>query len=111
MNTLLIGFLALLMKVEALKLGVQTPGVQIPIAKLKPEAIEKATDFNPSCAGKQSGFGADWVVNCSEGTISRVDPKSPEVSKTLKTGAARVGSGMAISTDSVWVLTDEKTTL
>ena len=94
-----------------LKLGVQTTGVQIPIAKLKPEAIEKASDFVPSCAGKQRGFGAEWALNCSEGMLSRLEPKTGEVLKTLKTGAAHVKGGLAISADSVWVFTDGKTTL
>jgi streptogramin lyase len=111
MNALLIGFIVALLKVEGLKLGVQTPGVQIPIAKLKPEAVEQATDINPSCAGKQTGFGADWILNCSDGTLTRKDPKTGQVVKTIKTGAAKVKGGVAVSADSIWVFTDDKTTL
>ena len=106
MKATFIGFLLL-----TLKLGVQTPGVQIPIAKLKPDAVEKTPDFVPSCGAKQRGFGAEWALNCSEGMLSRLEPKTGEVLKTLKTGAAHVKSGLAISADSVWVFTDEKTTL
>src|SRR5262245_2109460 len=97
--------------VVALKLGVQTPGVQIPVVKLKPDAVENSSDFSPSCAGKLRGFGADWLLNCSEGTLSRLDIKTGEVSKTLKTGGAAVRAGLAISSDSLWVFSDTKTTL
>lgn len=106
MNWILLVFLA-----TTVKLGVQTPGVQIPVAKLKPEKVEDTTDFNASCAGKQRGFGAEWALNCSEGTLARLDSKTGEVVKTIKTGAAPVRGGMATSSDSVWVFTDEKTTL
>ena len=102
----LIGLLAL-----ALKLGVQTPGVQIPFAKLTPDTVENTSDFNPSCSGKQRGFGADWSLNCSDGTLSRLDAKTGQVSKTLKTGAANLRSGLAVSSDSIWLFADSKTTL
>jgi len=111
MNWILIGFLAFALKTGDLKLGVQTPGVQIPIAKLKPEAIDKVEAFDPSCPAKQTGLGADWLMNCANGTLSRLDSKSGEVVKTIKTGAAKVRAGLAISADSVWVFTDAKTTL
>lgn len=106
MKAILIGFLAV-----SLKLGVQTPGVQIPLSKLKPEAVETTADLNLSCAKKQKGFGAEWNLNCSEGTLLRLDSKTSEVLKTLKTGAASVKAGLALSADSIWVFTDEKTTL
>ena len=111
MKVVLIGLLVAVLKIETLKLGVQTPGVQIPIVKLKPEAIEPTAEINPTCAGKQSGFGADWILNCSDGTLTRKDPKTGQVVKTLKTGAAKVKAGLTVSPDSVWIFTDEKTTL
>src|SRR5262245_61091586 len=106
MNWILLVFLS-----TTLKLGVQTPGVQIPVTKLKPEKVEEMTDFTPSCASKQRGFGAEWALNCSEGTLARLDSKTGQVVKTLKTGAASVRGGIATSSDSVWVFTDEKKTL
>src|SRR5436190_20308130 len=95
----------------ALKLGVQTPGVQIPMLKLKPEATETAANIATTCSGKVRGFGADWLVNCSEGTLSRLDAKTGEVVKTISTGSASVRTGVAISADSVWIFSDGKTTL
>jgi streptogramin lyase len=106
MQFTLIGLLIL-----ALKLGVQTPGVQIPVAKLKPDSVENSSDFSPSCAGKLRGFGADWLLNCAEGTLSRLDIKTGQASKTIKTGAAAMRTGLAISSDSLWVFSDTKTTL
>src|SRR5262245_49500798 len=101
MTFTILGFLAL-----ALKLGVQTPGVQIPLAKLKPDTVETTSDFNPSCAGKVRGFGADWALNCSERTLSRLDTKTGQAAKTLKTGAASVKSGLVASSDSIWLFAD-----
>ena len=96
----------------SLKLGVQTPGVQIPVLKLKPEAVEPVPAANQSCASPQRGFGSDWVLNCSEGTLSRLDTKTGSVSKTVKTGAAaKARAGLAVSSDSLWAFTDDKTTL
>jgi virginiamycin B lyase len=94
------------------KLGVQTPGVQIPVTKLKPEAVEAASGNLQTCATQQRGFGSDWVLNCADGILERRDTKTAAVEKTIKTGAAaHARAGLAVSPDSVWLFTDEKTTL
>jgi streptogramin lyase len=129
------------------KLGIQTPGVQIPFAKLKAEAdlkfegslgpvlVEQSTwianrsknsvervdpkknetldplsGLNEPCMNPQLGFGSVWVLNCGDGTLARIDAKTATVSKTFKTGAGTARAGMAVSADSVWVFTDDKTT-
>jgi virginiamycin B lyase len=105
---------------KAVKLGIQTPGVQIPILKLKPEAefsiessplAEPLKEVNKPCGNPLTGFGSTWVLNCSDGTLARIDAKSNKVSKVIKTGAANVRSGLAVSQDSLWAFTDTKTTL
>jgi DNA-binding beta-propeller fold protein YncE len=111
MNWILIGLIAAALQTGDLKRGVQAPGVQIPVLKLKPEAIDNAAQSDLSCADKQSGFGSDWALSCAEGTLARIDSKTGDVLKTIKTGAAKVKAGLAISPDSVWLLTDAKTTL
>lgn len=102
-----VGLLAL-----TLKLGVQTPGVQIPVGKLKPEAVEPITGAPQTCGTPLRGFGSDWLFNCTDGTLSRLDAKTGAVSKTIQTGGVpRLRSALAVSSDSVWTFTDEKTTL
>jgi virginiamycin B lyase len=133
----------------ALKLGVQTPGVQIPMLKLKAEAevslagapesilvepstvwvlnrsknaleridpkanklAEAVAGFNAPCGTPQFGFGSVWTLNCGDGTLLRVDAKAGKVLRSIKTGAGTARAGLAVSTDSVWALTDDKTTL
>jgi virginiamycin B lyase len=47
------------------------------------------------------GAGAVWVANAGDGTISRIDPRSFEVVKTIKTGNAP--AGIAVGGGFVWV--------
>jgi streptogramin lyase len=139
----------LLIAVLALKLGVQTPGVQIPMLKLKaeaevsvagsPESIlvepsavwilnrsknvlervdpkantlgEAVAGFQDPCGSPQFGFGTVWALNCGDGTLLRVDAKAGKVLKSIKSGAGSARAGLAVSADSVWALTDDKTTL
>jgi len=133
---------------KTIKLGVPTPGVQIPLQKLKPESelsiegspesilvdqsiwisnrsknalerldpkanklVEPVSDLNKPCGNPQFGFGSVWVLNCGDGTLARVDVKAGKISKTVKTGAINVRAGLAVSPDSVWAFTDDKTTL
>src|SRR5262249_31408925 len=73
--------------------------------------VDPISALNKPCANPQSGFGSVWVLNCGDGTLARVDTKSGKVSKTISTGADNVRAGLAVSPDSIWAFTDEKTTL
>jgi len=129
------------------KIGIKTPGVQIPFARLKAEAEfetpakpewiffsgavfvprkdaidridvktnAKAADPigglpNP-CGGMTSAFGSLWAPVCGAASLSRIDAKTYKVTKTIPTGAAGVQGVIASTADSVWLLTDDKTTL
>lgn len=103
---------------KAVKLGIQTPGVQIPFQKLKPESESPAADdlkeLKKPCGSSQPGFGSTWALDCGDGILARIDTKdskSGKVSVKINTGAADVRNGVAISADSVWAFTDAKTTL
>ena len=133
---------------KTVKLGIQTPGIQIPFQKLKPEAefslggspesilvdqsvwivnrsknalehidpkanklIEPLLELNKPCGNPQSGFGSIWLLDCGAGTLVRLDANAGKISKTMKTGADNVRAGLAVSPDSVWAFTDDKTTL
>lgn len=77
--------------------GVTTPGVRIPITKLKPDAIYDVP-------GAPDWMAADkemWVSNSPKGTVSRLDPKS-SVATTFAVGKDPC-SGLAVGFGSVWV--------
>jgi virginiamycin B lyase len=78
--------------------GVKTPGVQIPIAQLKPEAVYEVP-------GTPDWLAIDdhmWVSNSPKGTVSRLDPKNSTVAATVATGK-RPCSGLAVGFGSLWV--------
>jgi virginiamycin B lyase len=128
------------------KLGIQTPGVQIPFANVKPEAeLEAAakpewlffsgSTFTPgkeviekidpktnqkgepipglaqACGGMASAFGSLWAPVCGASSLARIDVKTVKVTNTIATGVAHVPGVIASTADSVWLLTDDKTTL
>jgi virginiamycin B lyase len=111
----------LIIALLTLKLGVQTPGVQIPMLKLKAEAdvtvagSPESILVEPSTVWilnrSQLGFGSVWTLNCGDGTLARIDAKSGKIVRSIKTGAGSARVGLAVSPDSVWALTDDKTTL
>jgi len=77
--------------------GVTTPGVRIPITKLKPDAIYDVP-------GAPDWMAADkemWVSNSPKGTVSRLDPKTSTV--TTFTVGKNPCSGLAAGFGSVWV--------
>jgi len=78
--------------------GVKTPGVQIPIAQLKPEAVYDVP-------GTPDWLAIDddmWVSNSPKGTVSRLDSKTSTVVATVATGR-RPCSGLAVGFASLWV--------
>jgi virginiamycin B lyase len=134
--------------VKGSKPGIQKPGVQIPLAKLRAEAelataglpgsiigeqsvwvlnvdknsidridpkTNKMTDsvagLNQPCSNLQFGFDSVWVLNCGDETIAKIDSKKAAITRTLKTGGTTKKAVLAVSADSVWAITDPKTTL
>jgi DNA-binding beta-propeller fold protein YncE len=130
------------------KLGVKTPGVQVPFESLKAlaeipiagtpgdilitdsvwvmnagkDSIEKIdgksnkpgealTGLHKPCSGLATGFGSLLIPTCGDQSLVRVDAKTGKVSATLPFGAANVNSAVAVNADSIWMLTDGKTTL
>lgn len=128
------------------KVGVKTPGVQIPFANLKAETELQAPakpdwiffsgsvfvpgdnsidKINPKtnkkgdpiagvakpCGGMASAFGSFWAPVCSGASLARIDAKTFKVAGTTPTGVARVRGVIASTADSIWLLTDDKTTL
>jgi streptogramin lyase len=67
--------------------------------------------LNRPCGGMVSAFGSLWIPACGDGSLARIDPKTFKVVATIASGTADVRGSLAASADSVWLLTDSKTTL
>jgi len=82
------------------KPGVKTPGVKIPIEKLKPEAVY-AVPGAPDWLAIDPANNNAWVSNEPKNSVSRLDPKSNAVT-TVAVGKEPC-SGLAADFGSLWV--------
>src|SRR5690349_20998502 len=64
------------------KTGVATPGVQIPAARLKPDAVFQV----PGAPDWMTVDDHVWVSNEPKDTISELDPKTNQVLTTIAVG-------------------------
>jgi YVTN family beta-propeller protein len=80
------------------KPGVKTPGVKIPIDRLKPEAIFPYPGAPDWIAIDESV----WVSNRPKDSIARFDPKTNTVAATIAVGKGPC-SGLAVGFGSLWV--------
>jgi virginiamycin B lyase len=83
----------------ALKLGVQTPGVQIPISKLKPEVELNVSGSPKSILTEQSV----WISNQANNTLERIDPKENKVVEPVSDFKQPCGNPQ-LGFGSVWLL-------
>ena len=80
------------------KPGVKIPGVQIPLAKLVPEA-----KFSLPGAPDWIAVGEDvWVSNKPRNNVSRIDPRTNQIAQVI-TGLNKPCSGLAVGFGSLWV--------
>jgi virginiamycin B lyase len=86
------------------KAGIKTPGVQIPIAKLKPEA-----EFEPSAKPDWLFFSVTAFAPAKDG-IHRIDPKTNKQLDAI-TGLAKTCGGMAAAFESLWAPVCSSTSL
>ena len=77
---LLLGSWALQAPQRPPKPGVKTPGVKIPIERLKPDAVFPGAG-NARLAGDRR---AVWVSNKPKDSVSRLDPKTNTVTATIR---------------------------
>src|SRR4051812_25611611 len=78
--------------------GVTTPGVRIPITKLKPEAVYDV----PGAPDWMAVDKEVWVSNSPKNSVARLDPKSGAVMATIAVGTHPC-SGLAAGFGSLWV--------
>jgi len=63
------------------------------------------------CGGMASAFASLWVQDCSAASLVRIDAKTFKVTTTIAAGVSGVRGVIAATADSIWLLTDNKTTL
>lgn len=64
-----------------------------------------------ACASLVVAFDSVWVPLCGDGTITRVDAKTPTVTATLKLKVAEGNGRIASGVGSVWAISDRKSVL
>jgi virginiamycin B lyase len=72
---------------------------------------DPASGLKKPCGGMVSAFGSLWAPTCGDGSLQRLDAKTMKVTATIATGTADALGSIAASSDSVWMLTDNKATL
>jgi virginiamycin B lyase len=73
--------------------------------------LDPVSGLNKPCSGSVIAFGTLWIPNCGTQVLTRFDTKSNKITGTLAPGVADVTIGIAATTDSIWMITDGKTTL
>lgn len=65
-----------------------------------------------ACSGLEEGFGSIWVPICAkEPALVKVDEQTNKITATFPIGPAGPEGGIAASSDSIWMVTDERGTL
>jgi virginiamycin B lyase len=83
---------------QPVKPGVTTPGVQMPMSVLKPEAVFAVPGAPDWIAVSESV----WISNKPRNSITRIDPATNKVIETIAVGS-KPCSGLAIGFGSLWV--------
>ena len=84
------------------------------IERIDPKTNQKADSIAglaKPCGGMASAFGSLWAPVCGASSLARIDEKTYQVTKTMATGVSSARGVIAATADSIWLLTDDKTTL
>ena len=84
------------------------------IERIDPKTNQKADPIGglaKPCGGMASAFGSLWAPACGTSSLARIDEKTYQVTKTMATGVSSVRGVITATTDSIWLLTDDRTTL
>jgi streptogramin lyase len=75
------------------------------------KAADPVTVVPKPCGGAVAGFDSLWTPDCAAGAISRLDTKTWKSTAQIAGGAGTAQPGVAVTADSVWALTDDRSTL
>ena len=81
--------------------------------------VEPVSGVSNLCGGVATGFTSVWIPNCGDHSLMRLDAKIAAESKPAKiadpvkidTGVGSALPAVAANPDSLWILSDDKTTL
>jgi streptogramin lyase len=73
--------------------------------------LDPIAGLTKPCSGTIAAFGSLWIPSCGGHSLTRWDTKANKVTATLTIGADDVAMGLAATADSLWMFTDNKTTL
>ena len=74
-------------------------------------AADPIPGLDKPCGGMAVGFASLWAPLCGKSALARIDSKTFKITKTIDTGVSSAKGIIAASPDSIWLLTDDKTTL
>ncbi len=75
------------------------------------QKVEPIAGVPKACGGMTSAFGSLWAPACGASSLARIDAKTYKVTNAIETGLANAQGVIAATADSIWLLTDDKTTL
>jgi virginiamycin B lyase len=81
--------------------GVKTPGIKIPVARLKPDAVYQVPG-SPDWLAIDEDNRAVWVSNAPRNSVSRLDPATDHV-VAIVTAGKKPCSGLAAAFGTLWV--------
>ena len=80
------------------KTGVKTPGVQIPMSRLKPDAVFEVPGAPDWIAIDESV----WISNKPKDSLTRIDPKTNKIAEVVLVGKGPC-AGLALGFGSLWI--------
>jgi virginiamycin B lyase len=86
-------------------------GGLIKIDQRSNKAGEPVAGVAKPCGGAVVGFNSLWTADCGAGAVVRLDSKTWKPTATLAVGAGMAQPAIAVTADSVWAFTDNRTTL
>ena len=72
---------------------------------------EAWTGVKAPCGGVVNAFKSYWVPSCGDQTLLRLDPKTGKPTATLGVTVGKAKLALAANPDSIWLLSDDRTTL
>ena len=75
------------------------------------KVLEPISGVTKPCGGAASAFRNLWVVSCGSRSLARLETATGKPVASIGTGAGTASSAVTSSPDSVWMLSDDKTTL
>jgi virginiamycin B lyase len=75
------------------------------------KALEPLSGIAKPCGGLTTAFRNLWVVSCDSNNTARLDAATGKSVAMVASGSGSAPFAIASSPDSIWVLTDDKTTL